>query len=597
MIIPALIDFYKRNASSPLMGGPGFGYRNGPTCLIYIDSDGSLDPLRPYEFLKEQRKEMMPFSARTSGVKAHPGADKLEYVLGIGNEAKLKAFRELTEEYVSFYPNSIHSAIIKFFESSTQLEDLVEEMREEGVPKLESIVASFVIDGKLSHREPTLKEFWGQKSSDEASYGVGFCSQCQRIDAKLVDKASSIPSKKLGNSQEGKLYTVNDGVSTHSAGRSVGFPYLCLDCAEQAVAALNYMIADESHKVTTKNKTWYKSRYLISLASKGTIALWDDKSTEESPSEQVAEIVSFYEAPGKIDVDGLHSIQNAVSSNIQGGKEVRAPLTDSSKMFYLHTRGRQATVTFSSSIQVKTVEEVVSNIGNWCKEASVVNSFGDVIVPGVKMIESGVCSPGAKPDESLVTALTLASLSGEKLPRNAGGRAMRRIFTDKDRRIHKKFSVERMALIKLTLIRNYGKEVSMSLEPENKNTYYLAGRYYAVACRAQKEASNGKAEGLIGKVGMIDKNIPALIRLCETNFRSRIKQIRRTSPGFAFILEKTASECWDALSSNEIRSLSRPNEQDKMMMLLGFYHQDAALWKKSDKSDKNTESNSEGEEL
>lgn len=579
MIVPVLNTFYSRHADSPLMGGYGFSYRNGPTCFINIDSNGMLDPLRPYEFAEEDQasKEMMPFSGRTA-VKAHPGSDQLAYLLGIGSSVKLQAFQKLTQDYVALHPNSIHSAILKFYAIPEQMNKLVTDILDENKKDTDSIVATFVINGQQAHKEPAMKTFWVDRYSSEVIYGKGFCSECEQINVNLVNKSGSIATKALGNGKEGKVFAVNDAVSSHS-GSSVGFPSLCIDCAEHTVAALNYMVNDDSFKVVQNDgKVWYRSRYRVRLGSAGDLFMWDDYSNDAEPSGELEDIMSILEGHGKIEVDNLKSIQLAVGSSLIGGDEPHSFASKESRVYYTRTKGRQATVSFSSGIDSKKVAEVIAKLNDWRNSAAIVNSYGRIVVPGIKAFEGSTrrneMNNKSPEDVKLRAELTMAALTGTKLPHNAAKRAMRRVFVD-----HKMLD-ERISLIKLHLIRNNGKEVSMSLDLDNKNPFYLAGRYYALACRAQSAASGGSADGLYDKVSMIDKNIPALLRLSESNFRVRIKQLYRTNGGLARILERTANECWDAFGLDSPASLSRPRDTDKMTMLLGYYHQNADLWRK-----------------
>jgi len=84
-----------------------------------------------------------------------------------------------------------------------------------------------------------------------------------------------------------------------------------------------------------------------------------------------------------------------------------------------------------------------------------------------------------------------AILSGNPYPKTLLSSAIRRIKAERE------ITYPRASLIKAILVREsrfYNrkeKEVSMSLDPENKNTGYLLGRLFAVLERAQEFASPG----------------------------------------------------------------------------------------------------------
>lgn len=194
---------------------------------------------------------------------------------------------------------------------------------------------------------------------------------------------------------------------------------------------------------------------------------------------------------------------------------------------------------------------------------------------------------GAKPSsddafQNLVGEMVRAILTGRLYPRSLLANTVMRIRCDG------RVSGDRVAICKgiLTrekrLLQHHAQGViPVSLDKETVQPGYLLGRLFAVLEYAQRAALGGNVNATIrdrfyGAASATPASIfPVLLR----NTQNHMAKVRKERPGQAVNLEKLLQEIIDGLPARFPRSL---NIEDQGRFAIGYYHQNAAMYKKSD---------------
>lgn len=183
-----------------------------------------------------------------------------------------------------------------------------------------------------------------------------------------------------------------------------------------------------------------------------------------------------------------------------------------------------------------------------------------------------------------------AILNGTNYPYTLLETVVRRVCTDSDTDSNNKIKINavRAGLIKAFINRKARlngdkEEITVALNPENKNPAYLCGRLFAVLEQIQQEASTSKE-----KLNRTIKDVyfssassrPALImpRLIDlSNYH-----LRKLKEGRAIYFSKLIDEIMDNIEDNLPANLSLI---DKGNFQVGYFHQNSYFFTKKDKNE------------
>ena len=171
-------------------------------------------------------------------------------------------------------------------------------------------------------------------------------------------------------------------------------------------------------------------------------------------------------------------------------------------------------------------------------------------------------------------ALMRSILEGEHYPSNLFNGVLNRIRADQ------RINYLRAAICKAVLIRNYKKEVPMSLDVEKKDIAYLLGRLFAVLEKVQQDAIPNANTTIKDRFATSASATPASVfpRLLglATHHYKKAK--------FGQYYESIAAEIIE-----DVESKGFPNYMDlkqQGLFWVGYYHQRNDLFKKKDKEEK-----------
>lgn len=228
---------------------------------------------------------------------------------------------------------------------------------------------------------------------------------------------------------------------------------------------------------------------------------------------------------------------------------------------------------------VSTVKEISEKLGQHFRDLSMVRSDSDPEYPGMWRLLKETCnqkSQDKNPSPLLGGAVMQSILSGTPYPQALLSAVIGRI------RAEHSINYLRASIIKAVLNRKYrilniGREISVSLDKENKNPAYLLGRLFAVLERAQKDAIPGAnttiKDRFYGSASATPRVVfPQLLRLAQHH-------IQKAEYGKA--RERQIEEIVCELQ--EFPAHLGLDEQG--MFAIGYYHQRQGMFKKNETND------------
>lgn len=145
----------------------------------------------------------------------------------------------------------------------------------------------------------------------------------------------------------------------------------------------------------------------------------------------------------------------------------------------------------------------------------------------------------------------------------------------------------RAGILKALLMRNFKREVPVSLDPDNRNKGYLLGRLFAAYEQSQTAALGRNVNATIkdkfyGAASAAPRKVFAFLERGSANHLSKVGKVR---PGQRSSLEKIIGGIMAAMDpSDDPFPTSLPTE-DQAMFGLGYYHQRSEFFRKTTTTD------------
>lgn len=203
------------------------------------------------------------------------------------------------------------------------------------------------------------------------------------------------------------------------------------------------------------------------------------------------------------------------------------------------------------------------------------------------LIETAVLGKRENIPPNLAGEWIRSILTGTSFPLTLLSSTLMRLRSDKD------VNAYRIAILKAVLIRNFKmKEVSVALDPENKNKGYLLGRLFAVYEQVQSAALGRGVNATIRDkfYGAASAQPRKVFALLDKGSANHLSKIGKQAPGYKVTLEKLIAGIMDIMSPGEDPFPSSLSAEDQAMFGLGYYHQRSEFFqsKKSDAALKGT---------
>ena len=142
----------------------------------------------------------------------------------------------------------------------------------------------------------------------------------------------------------------------------------------------------------------------------------------------------------------------------------------------------------------------------------------------------------------------------------------------------------RAGMLKALLMRNFNREVPVSLDPENRNKGYLLGRLFAAYEQAQSAALGRNVNATIkdkfyGSASATPRKVFAFLERGSANHLSKVGKER---PGQRVNLEKTIGGIMGAMDPANDPFPTSLAAEDQALFGLGYYHQRGEFFRKTE---------------
>lgn len=527
--------------------------------VVDLDENGGLQSV-----VETEKFMPVPRHSHSSTIEAAFAVDNSKYALGIGSAgAKPKdlkrvaacnqSFAALVASAATQFPADVALRALNLFQKSID-ERRARVLRDRPADQWtgsENVV--FRVAGCFVHESAGARVSWAAMRHVEA--GVGRTARCL-VTGRLAVPALTHPwIKRIPGTNKGQtaLISFNEpAFRSMNLEQSENAP-VSRDGAEGYVTALNYLLREDP---STDRR--YASG--IGLGNENVVLVW---TKEKAP--ELATLLDWF--------DG-RTAESAIET-------VRAPFSglepsesDTTDFYAVTLGGNAARVVVRDWYQTK-FGTAKANIQRWFADLRLVGQDRPI---AVWQLLGAIDPPGNAPvPPALAAALGRAALFGGRVPIELLRHALLRLrVPPKPQERH--LLLQRVALIKLTLIRTFHQEVSVSLDEEKKEVPYLLGRLFAVLERLQGVALGDINATIRDRYFGAASATPAVVfpRL----IRLSMHHLSKSGAGW---LERVKGQIVGALPAEQFPQIL--SLEDQGLFAVGYYHQREKFFEKKETTD------------
>lgn len=540
---------------------------------ITIDRDGNFHGLQSRMALSERKGKKKseaslysmpsPRGRRAAADSTNFLYDKSDYVFGVGpfpveklaNRKRL--FRELIRDALTATRDEGLFAVSRFLERFDRGEFKIDglENQEAG-----AVYAFQDLDNPGAHisDRPAVKQWWRSLRA-ESGAETGVCLLCGAM-AVIVRNHPEIKNVPGANPAGAALVSFNApaftsfGFSDDTNYRNAPF---CRGCADAYTRALNRLLSPAFPDPQNPGQFLPIGNYRL---SNDTVAVFWSSDQK---------ISAFFGPALNGDPDAVTAIYNAPWSGSQ-------PPSDTPRFFSLILSGAQGRAVLRSSF-ASTMAEVVANLRRYFDDIDLVPMYASEppVTPLFLLIRS-LQAPGARSTVASMLAQQVyeAAVRGTRYPPSLLDAALRRLRAGED------FSRPRIAIIKAALNARFRsdttkqwREITMALDPENKEPGYRLGRLFAVLERLQGDAINSPNATIVDRYFGAACATPAVVfpRLMKMAQHHASKSVRGDW------YQRQIQDVVNGLDAANAFPSTLPIEQQGLFSV-GYYHQRADLF-------------------
>lgn len=594
MYLTELYRFYERMTQDPQSGMPPEGMSaEAIHFALVIGEDGSLKGVHDLRDSKgKPLRRFVPAAVKRTSTKVLPNFlwDNTGYVLGVdgkGNPAftarKYESFRTFHRQLCAASPDRHARALLAFFDRWTP-----EQFGSIG--EREALLDSNVVfqlegDTDFLHQQPSLYSLWQDSLAVQDACAQGQCliTGQQGPVLKVHPAIRNVPGAKV----EAALISFNcDSFQSFGKEQSENAP-VSPRAARGYTTALNYLLQKEHKQVVRLGED--------------SIVFWTDRAcAEESLLGALFDGLDATEQTQ--DSALLHKVRSLLTAMAYGRPVSEDDGIDTSVRFFVLGLAPNAARLGVRLWVTDTFGNLLQRFGRWYRDLAIEHPNGSTPkYPSLKQILLDL-APKKKSRQDSVSATnknnhdrkdaspqkikqTFTALGGQLLRSILLGRAWpQSMYTAALQRIHadKNVTYYRAALIKAHLCDTTAKGATMSLDKEEQNKGYRLGRLFAVLEKAQTDAlgsvNASLRERYIGaasaRPGLV---FPQLLKTAQFHVSKRAKQ----HPGYDIRFSRLVSEIMDGMTVfPPVLSL-----EDQGRFMLGYYHQNNALYQKKTADD------------
>jgi CRISPR-associated protein Csd1 len=578
MILQALAAYYQRliDEGNSEIPQTGFQKKQIPF-IISIDYNGKPLGIVDTRFINGKKKMARSFNvpkvfegSRTVNVKANLLWDKASYVFGINPKTEAKRLRKQREEFrntiLDFFPEPIKirsvQAILNFLDYHCHDIQLYQEW--EDISTTDPNIAFRIHDEKnLICNSPDIIEAINNKTDNKEKPGI--CLVSGSIE-KLVRLENPIKGLRGAGVAESHWVAFNEP-AYWSYGKNKGNTGINAPigrCSSEAyVSALNYLQDSNSTQKIPVGDT--------------TTVFWAEKKNEMENT-----FAKFFGWKIKDESEQDYKQLLALFHSPETGAK-HAELDPSTKFFVLGLAPNAARIAVRFWY-AGTVGDIADNIYQHFDDLEIVKSEKDWHKIDIHSLLKSTALQEKEDNvaPNLAGDIMKAILNGTPYPRTLLSSVLARIkaeqsLKDKNGKPIPNVNFTRAAMIKALLVRDAryykqnNKEVTLSLDINNKNTGYLLGRLFAVLEKAQERANPGINATIRDRYYSAASStpiaaFPSLMKLKNYHIA------KLDNKGEVIYLEKMIGEIISKLGADT----SFPaylNLQDQGRFAVGYYHQ------------------------
>lgn len=571
MYLTELYRFYERMTQDPQSGMPPEGMSaEAIHFALVIGEDGSLKGVHDLRDSKgKPLRRFVPAAVKRTSTKVLPNFlwDNTGYVLGVdgkGNPAftarKYESFRTFHRQLCAASPDRHARALLAFFDRWTP-----EQFGSIG--EREALLDSNVVfqlegDTDFLHQQPSLYSLWQDSLAVQDACAQGQCliTGQQGPVLKVHPAIRNVPGAKV----EAALISFNcDSFQSFGKEQSENAP-VSPRAARGYTAALNYLLQKEHKQVVRLGED--------------SIVFWTDRAcAEESLLGALFDGLDATEQTQ--DSALLHKVRSLLTAMACGRPVSEDDGIDTSVRFFVLGLAPNAARLGVRLWVTDTFGNLLQRFGRWYRDLAIERRYpGEEEHPALWQLLRDL-APLQKPENIpplLGGQLLRSILLGRAWPQSMYTAALQRIHADKN------VTYYRAALIKAHLCDTTAKGATMSLDKEEQNKGYRLGRLFAVLEKAQTDALGSVNASLRERyIGAASTRpclvFPQLLKTAQFHISKSAKQ----HPGYDIRFSRLVSEIMDGMTVfPPVLSL-----EDQGRFMLGYYHQNNALYQKKTADD------------
>lgn len=567
MILQSLCDYYRRKADSGNIAPTGLQYKEIPF-IVVIDSEGNflrIEDTREGEGKTKRAKTLLiPHEVgRQNNIKANLLWDKAEYSLGVSEtdnekteEKRLAFLNKLEETFISALALDIVKPLIHFLKSNPaqSISDALNKGCDESSLKIWNNEISkgkanitFKLDGDSNTfaDNEALRDSYIHSEKSAPSGSV----RCLITGEKCNPKATHPKIKNVLGAQTSGAALISfnkDAFTSFGKDQNHNAP-VSPEAEFQYTTALNQLLEKGS-----KNK--------VTIGDSTTV-FWAEK---KNPLED--DFPAFFGYTAK---DNPDAEINAVRNLYQGVYTGRETERSSTRFYVLGLSPNASRISVRFWLQ-GTVSEFAKNIKQHFDDLEIVRPPKDQGHYSLFWILSAISQENKTSNVPSVIAgnIVRSILTGECYPQTMLQQALRRIRATQD------VSRIRAAVLKAHLNRfnriyqKPEKEITMSLDTENKNIGYLLGRLFSALERIQEDANPGLnatiKDRFYGAASATPVTVfPQLLKLAQHHLS------KMDNAGYRINRERLLGEIFQEISDIP----AHLSMEDQARFAIGYYHQ------------------------
>ena len=627
MILQALYQYYQQmHAVGADIAPPGMEKKAIPF-IIELTPEGEV--IQVTETMDSENKKGKTFlvsrSATRSGKNAFQVAqvmwDHLGYVLGVSKDGTEKeeqvapmqneSFIKKVDELRELYPKNPHiAAVARFYHDGHALRLIEDETIIKDIQKTTGANISFRVrdlgDDRLVASIEDVQSYMNRaaesKDTDNSNTSVCLVTGEKSTIARLH------PSVKLAGAQAtASLISFQKSSGFDSYGKEQGFNApISGHAAESIATALNNLLAKDKNTNYRVGDTAFvfwsnlADENLLSSYRTATFSgLSNPSEEEENPDSENSEEGKTKKSRRKSKKTlPLPIAPNAESHKVletlkaacgyKGGKVHE----DNGRFYILGLAPNAARISIKLWAE-GSISEIVGNTLQHQHDMNIISEKGnvDAETPPLRSIYQIVktVSSSDKSDKwssNLIQSIVESIVENKPYPQSLQQACLERI------RRGNRITELRAAILKAYINRKKRQEyITMSLDPNQTNKAYLAGRLFALFESIQQCALGGNLNRTIRDAyyGTASTTPRTIFGRLDALSKVHLSKLRKEKPGLAILKEKQLEEIYNLIPGGTPEMPTHFSLDDQSIFAVGYYHQRVEAWRKKEETEDHLE--------